>query len=141
MFLGEYEYRVDVKGRMPLPSKFREKLGGAVVLTAGPERCIVAYSPPEWEKLASGLGGGSLVPSKLRRLNRAMFSSAYDLPIDGQGRVALPQTLRIHAGITEQVVVIGANTYFEIWNRELWQVEKAASQEQAWQTIESLEHH
>jgi MraZ protein len=141
MFLGEHEYRVDVKGRVPLPPRFREKLGGTVVLTASPEKCIAAYPLPEWEKVASSLGGGPLVPSKLRRLNRAMFPSAYDLPIDGQGRVALPQALRGHAGIAEEVVVIGANTYFEIWNRELWQAEKTASQEQSWQTIESLEHH
>jgi transcriptional regulator MraZ len=140
MFLGEYEYRVDAKGRVPLPPKYREKLKDGVVLTAGPERCIVAYSPSEWEKLASNLTGGSIVPSKLRRLNRAVFASAYSLEVDGQGRVALPQLLRDHAAVRDEVVVAGANTYFEIWNKKQWQAEKAASQEQAFQIIESLEH-
>lgn len=139
MFLGEYEYRVDAKGRVPLPPKFREKLKDGVVLTAGPEKCIVAYSPSEWEKLASNLTGGSIVPSKLRRLNRAFFASAYSLEVDGQGRVALPQLLRDHAAVRDEVVVAGANTYFEIWNKTQWQAEKAASQEQAFQIIESLE--
>jgi len=139
MFLGEYEYRVDAKGRVPLPPKFREKLKDGVVLTAGPEKCIVAYSPSEWEKLASNLTGGSIVPSKLRRLNRAVFASAYSLEVDGQGRVALPQLLRDHAAVRDDVVVAGANTYFEIWNKKQWQAEKAASQEQAFQIIESLE--
>src|SRR5512136_686463 len=97
MFLGEYEYRVDAKGRVPLPPKYREKLKDGVILTAGPEKCIVAYSSTEWEKLASNLTGGSIVPSKLRRLNRAVFASAYNLEVDGQGRVALPQLLRDHA--------------------------------------------
>lgn len=141
MFLGEYDYRVDVKGRVPLPPKFREKLKDGLVLTAGPEKCIVVYSSAEWEKLASNLTGGSIVPSKLRRLNRAVFASAYSLETDGQGRVALPQLLRDHAGIRGEVVVAGANTYFEIWNKEQWQAEKAASQDQAFQIIESLERH
>jgi MraZ protein len=139
MFLGEYDYKVDAKGRLPLPAKFRDKLMGSVVLTAGPEKCIVAYSSEEWEKLASNLTGGSIVPSKLRRLNRAVFASAYVLEPDGQGRIALPQVLREHAGILDEVVVVGANTYFELWNKELWRAEKAISQEQAWQIIESLE--
>ena len=139
MFLGEYEYRVDAKGWVPLPPKYREKLKDGVVLTAGPEKCIVAYSPSEWEKLASNLTVGSIVPSKLRRLNRAVFASAYSLEVDGQGRVALPQLLRDHAAVRDDVVVAGANTYFEIWNKKQWQAEKAASQEQAFQIIESLE--
>jgi MraZ protein len=139
MFLGEYEYRVDAKGRVPLPPKFREKLKEGVVLTAGPEKCIVAYSTAEWEKLASNLTGGSIVPSKLRRLNRAVFASAYSLEVDGQGRVALPQLLRDLAAVRDDVIVAGANTYFEIWNKKQWQTEKMASQEQAFQIIESLE--
>ncbi len=141
MFLGEYEYRVDAKGRVPLPPKYREKLKDGVVLTAGPEKCIVAYSTAEWEKLASNLTGGSIVPSKLRRLNRAVFASAYNVEVDGQGRVPLPQLLRDHAEVGDEVVVAGANTYFEIWNKKQWQAEKAASQEQAFQIIESLEQH
>ncbi len=141
MFLGEYEYRVDAKGRVPLPPKYREKLKDGVVLTAGPEKCIVAYSQSEWEKLASNLTGGSIVPSKLRRLNRAVFASAYNVEVDGQGRVPLPQLLRDHAEVGDEVVVAGANTYFEIWNKKQWQAEKAASQEQAFQIIESLEQH
>ncbi len=139
MFLGEHEYRVDVKGRSPLPPKYREELRDGLVLTAGPEKCIVAYSSSEWAKLASNLTGGSIVPSKLRRLNRAVFASAYNAVVDGQGRVALPQVLRDHAGIVDEVVVAGANTYFEIWNKQAWQAEKAESQEQAFQIIESLE--
>ena len=141
MFLGEYEYKVDVKGRVPLPPKYREKLRDGLVLTAGPEMCIVVYSVAEWEKLATNLTGGSILPSKLRRLNRAVFASAYSLEPDRQGRIALPQMLRDHAAVRDEVVVVGANTYFEIWNKERWQAEKTASQEQAFQIIESLERH
>jgi MraZ protein len=141
MFLGEYQYKVDAKGRVPLPPKYREKLKDGVVLTAGPESCIVAYSSAEWDKLAANLPGGSMAPSKMRRLHRAVFASAYAIEPDGQGRIALPQILRDRAGIHDETVIAGVNTYFELWNTEQWQAEKAASQEQTWQTIESLERH
>ena len=139
MFLGEYEYRVDVKGRVPLPPKYREKLKDGLVLTAGPEKCIVAYSSAEWEKLASNLTGGSIVPSKLRRLNRAVFASAYSLEADGQGRIALPSILRNRAEIGDTAVVVGANNCIEIWNPASWNSEKPSAEEQLWQIIESLE--
>jgi len=141
MFLGEFEYKIDEKGRMPIPPKFRRELEGGVVLTPGIEKCITAYTLPEWEKLAATLTTGSVTPSKLRRLNRAIFATAFSLNIDGQGRIALPISLRQYAGIEAEVVIAGVNTYFELWNKEQWESEKAISQEQAWQIIESLERH
>ena len=141
MFLGEFEYKIDEKGRMPIPPKFRPELEGGVVLTPGIEKCITAYPLPEWEKLAATLTTGSVTPSKLRRLNRAIFATAFSLNIDGQGRIALPISLRQYAGIEAEVVIAGVNTYFELWNKEQWESEKAISQEQAWQIIESLERH
>jgi len=141
MFLGEFEYRIDDKGRVPVPPKFRKELGQGLVLAPGIERCIIAYTPSEWRKLAESLTTGTVAPSKLRRLNRAIFATAFSLKIDGQGRIALPITLRQYAGIDDEVVVAGANTYLELWNKELWESEKTTSQEQAWQIIESLEHH
>ena len=69
-----------------------------------------------------------------------LTSCAFRLSIDGQRRVALPIPLREYAGIEDEVVIAGANTYLEIWNKEQWEAEKALSQEQAWQIIESLEH-
>ncbi|MFC1904611.1 division/cell wall cluster transcriptional repressor MraZ [Chloroflexota bacterium] len=141
MFLGEFEYKIDEKGRLPLPPKFRLELKEGVVLTPGVEKCITAYPLPEWKKLAASLTTGSLTSNKLRRLNRAVFASAFILNIDGQGRIALPVPLREHAEIEDEVIVAGANTYLELWNKEQWEEEKAASQEEAWQTIESLERH
>ena len=141
MFLGEFEYKIDEKGRVPIPPKFRRELKEGVVLTAGPEQCIVAYSISEWNKLATTLTTGSVTRSKLRRLNRAIFATAFSLRIDGQGRIALPPTLREHAGIEDEVIIAGANTYLELWNKEQWESEKAVSQEQVWQIIESLEQH
>jgi len=141
MFLGEFEYKIDDKGRVPVPPKFRKELKEGIVLASGPEQCIVAYSMSEWEKMADSLTTSGLAPAKMRKLSRALFSSAFSLSIDAQGRVALPVPLRQYAGIADEVIIAGANNYLEIWNKELWESEKTSSQEQVWQIIESLERH
>jgi len=141
MFLGEFEYKIDEKGRVPIPPKFRRELKDGVILTPGVEKCIIAYPLSEWKNLAATLTTGSVTPSKLRRLNRAIFATAFSLNIDGQGRIALPIPLREYTGIEDEIVIAGANTYLELWNKEQWESEKTVSQEQAWQIIESLERH
>jgi len=139
MFFGEFEYKIDQKGRVPIPPKFRKELREVMVLTPGIEKCIIIYPLAEWKNLATTLTSGSVTPSKLRKLNRAIFATAFSTNIDGQGRIALPAPLREYAEIVDEVVIAGANTYLELWNRVHWEEEKAVSQEQAWQIIESLE--
>ena len=139
MFFGEFDYKVDEKGRVPIPPKFRSELLDGVVLTAGIEKCILAYPLAEWTKLADSLTTGPITRSKLRRLNRAIFAAAFSINIDGQGRLALPPQLREYAEIKDEAVVAGVNTYFEMWNKQRWAEEKTMSREQAWQIMESLE--
>ncbi len=141
MFFGEFEYRIDEKGRVPIPPRFRGELRDGIVLTPGIERCINAYPLSEWKKVSTTLTTGSITPGKMRKLHRAVFATAFRLTMDGQGRVALPIPLRDYAGIEDEVVIAGVNTYLELWNKEQWEVEKAASQEQAGQIIETLERH
>jgi len=139
MFLGEYEYKIDSKGRLPLPPKFRQELGAELILTRGAEKCIILYPLAEWHKLAESLTSKNLRPSKLRKLNRYMFGSAFNLTIDGQGRIALPSLLRTHAGIEDTAIIVGENNCIEIWSPILWNEEKTSAEEQVWQIIESLE--
>jgi MraZ protein len=139
MFLGEYNYKIDEKGRVPLPPKFRIDFRDGVILTAGAEKCILVYSPEQWKILAESLTKGPVLSNKMRRLNRALFATAFDLNLDGQGRIVLPPPLRQYAGIASDVVVAGANTYLEIWDKKAWNKEKAESQAQSWQIIETLE--
>jgi MraZ protein len=139
MFLGEYEYKVDNKGRLPLPPKFRQELMGELVLTKGLEKCIVIYPAEEWHKVADTLSAKALPSSKVRTMSRAMFGTAFSLTLDGQGRVALPATLRSRVEISDTAFVVGANNCVEVWNPILWETEKAAAEEQLWQIIESLE--
>ena len=140
MFFGEFEYKVDEKGRVPIPAQFRREIKeGMVWLSQGMEGGITAYPTAEWKKLADSLTGASVTRNKLRKLNRALFATAFRVSIDGQGRVALPSPLRDYAGIEDEVVIVGANNCIELWNREQWEAEIADSREQAWQIIESLE--
>lgn len=143
MFIGEFEYRVDEKGRVPIPPKFRtdELKKDGMVLSPGMEKCVIIYPLSEWKKLADSITSGSLNPSKVRKLNRAIFATAFNLDIDGQGRIMVPAQLRQYAGIGEEVVIAGANSYLELWGKEQWDVEKAKCQEEAWHIIESLERH
>jgi len=141
MFLGEYDYKLDEKGRVPIPPKFREELRDGIILIPGPEKCVLAYNPGEWKKLSESLQVGTLASNKMRKLNRALFSTAFRLNLDGQGRIALPVPLRQFADIGEDVVITGANTYLEIWDKKLWEEEKTNSLAQAWQIIETLEKH
>src|SRR4030042_2343284 len=140
MFYGEVEYKIDDKGRVPIPPRFRNALKDGLVLTVGAEKCISAYTVTEFRKLSSSLTGSSLTRSKMRRLNRALFATAFVTRVDGQGRVALPAPLREHAQIVDEIVIVGLNTNMEIWSKVLWEEEKNISQEQAWQIIESLEN-
>jgi MraZ protein len=110
-----------------------------VVLTKGVERCITVYPRAEWQKLSSSLLTGSLSRLKIRKLNRAIFATAFTQPLDGQGRISLPPPLREYADIHDEIVVVGANSYLELWNKEEWAVEKASCQVQAGPIIESLE--
>ena len=143
MFIGEYTYRVDEKGRVPIPPKFRseELKKEGLILSPGMEKCITIYSLPEWKKLADSLTSGPIISSKLRKLNRAIFSTAFHAELDAQGRIMVPANLRQYAGITDDVVIAGANTYLELWSKNQWETEKAECQAEASQILETLEKH
>jgi MraZ protein len=140
MFYGEFDYKIDDKGRIPVPPKYRNYIKDGVVLTGGAEKCITVYTIPEWRKVSESITSSPLARSKIRKLSRALFASAFSTRVDNQGRVAIPAPLREHAEIVDDVVIAGVNTYFEIWNKVLWEEEKASSQKQVWQIIESLEN-
>ena len=111
------------------------------MLTRGVENCITAYPLAEWKKLAKEVTNGSAISrQKQRRLNRALFASAFLIRLDGQGRVTLPPKLKESAGIVDEVIIAGANNYLELWNPAEWQEEQAIAQEKVWQIIESLEN-
>ncbi len=138
MFNGEYQYKVDEKGRVPLPPKFRRQLREGVVLTRGlGEKCIAVYPAREWKRVSDKLAETALTGARLRRLTRLTHGSAFDTSYDGQGRIKLPDTLRSYAGIGDTAFVVGANARVELWSEEGWKAEQTAAEEQASQIIES----
>ncbi|MFC1925196.1 division/cell wall cluster transcriptional repressor MraZ [Chloroflexota bacterium] len=139
MFLGSYEYRIDAKGRVPLPPKFREKLKQGLVLTHGLERCVTVYPLSEWMRIAENSATLPAARSKDRRMNRFTFATSFSVELDAQGRVALPAPLRQFAEIGENVVIVGANNYAEIWSDNNWQNEVDLMEREAWQISESME--
>ncbi len=138
MFFGEYLYKVDEKGRVPLPPKFRRDMKDLAILTKGTEKCIAIYPIAEWKRLAERLATKVVSSASQRKLNRAIFGSAFSTTFDNQGRMTLPFPLRDYAELGDTIVVVGANNYVELWNDGLWKAEKTAAEEQASQLMEDL---
>jgi MraZ protein len=130
LFLGTYSPRLDDKGRLFLPAKFRDELAGGVVITRGQERCLYVFTRPAFAAKAEELQSASLTSKAARDYGRMFFSSASDEVPDKTGRVMVPAPLRQYAGLTKDCVVIGANTRLEIWDAAAWQAYET-EQEQA----------
>ena len=128
MFLGTHTPRLDEKGRLILPAKFRDQLAGGVVITKGQERCLFVFTA---EAFAARAAQQDEPTTKAARdYRRIFFASAFDESPDRTGRVTVPAGLRTYAGLTRDCVVIGANTHLEIWEAATWRTYEA-EQEQA----------
>jgi len=121
MFLGTHTPRLDDKGRLFLPAKFREELAGGLVMTKGQERCLFVFPSATFGVYAAKLDQGSLTDAKVRNYRRLFFASAHDEVPDRQGRVTVPPLLREYAGLSRDAAVIGASDHVEIWDLEAWQ--------------------
>ena len=139
MLLGTYEHRIDPRGRIAIPARFREELKPGLVLSQGFDRCINLYPLKTWQEMADKYAAPLITREKLRRRSRFIFSPAFTEELDRLGRVLLPAPLRQYAQIKDVVVIAGVNTYIEIWSKDNWDVEKAATDEQGWQIAEGME--
>lgn len=120
MFIGEFQHSIDSKGRLIVPSKFREDLGEKFVLTKGLDNCLFVYPIFEWRNFEDKLKTLPLTSKDARAFVRFFFSGATECELDKQGRILLPVNLREHAKIEKDVVVIGVSTRVEIWSKEEW---------------------
>ncbi len=139
MFLGTYEYRIDEKGRLSLPPRFREELRPGLVMTQGLEKCIAVYALPQWQRVSDRMAADPAHRSKARRIGRYTFATAFMANLDAQGRIALPAPLRRYAGIGDAAVVAGVNSYFEIWSTPNWEAERRLMENEAWQISEAID--
>ncbi|UOQ47967.1 division/cell wall cluster transcriptional repressor MraZ [Gracilibacillus caseinilyticus] len=120
MFMGEYQHNIDTKGRIIVPSKFRENLGEQFVVTRGLDQCLFAYPMNEWHQLEEKLKKLPLTKKDARAFTRFFFSGAVECELDKQGRINIPAPLRKYAGIEKECAVIGVSNRVEFWAEEKW---------------------
>ncbi|MGN6242187.1 MAG: division/cell wall cluster transcriptional repressor MraZ [Motilibacteraceae bacterium] len=128
-FLGTYTPRLDDKGRLFLPAKFREQLSEGLVITKGQERCLYVWSLDEFDRITEQLREAPLTSKDARDYLRVFFAGASDEVPDKQGRVTIPPALRDYAGLQRDVIVIGANTRLELWDSSAWETYLAAKEQ------------
>ena len=120
MFLGTHTPRLDEKGRLFLPAKYRDELAPGLILTKGQERCVYVFPVTEFERITEALRTAPVTAKGLRDYSRVFFASASDEVPDKQGRITIPPALRDYAALNRDCVVIGANTRLEIWDSQAW---------------------
>jgi MraZ protein len=129
MFLGTHTPRLDDKGRLILPAKFRDELAGGVVITKGQERCLYVFPAAEFQRYAAEQSARPMSDKTARAFTRVLFSGAHDEVPDKQGRVTIPAPLRDYAGLDRDLVVIGAMTRVEVWDAAAWEEYLAHSED------------
>ena len=120
MFMGEYSHTIDTKGRLIIPSKFRELLGEEFVLTKGLDGCLSIYPKEEWEAFEDKLRSLPLTNKDARTFSRFFLAGASSCELDKQGRILIPQTLREFAKLDKDVVLTGNLNRIEVWSKEKW---------------------
>lgn len=121
MFVGEYNHSIDNKGRVTVPSKFREALGERFTVTKGLDGCLWVYPQKEWEKFSEKLAGLPIAKKDARNFARFFLAGACEAEPDKMGRILIPQVLRDYAHLESDAVVIGAGARAEIWSRSAWE--------------------
>ena len=118
MLLGEYHHNIDDKGRLVIPTIYREELGEEFIITRGIEKCLYVYSKVEWEKLVAKLNTLPFTKKNARTFSRSFFSGAAVCKFDKSGRINITSPLVSYAGLTKECVIIGVNDRLEIWSEE-----------------------
>ncbi|MBR1539793.1 MAG: division/cell wall cluster transcriptional repressor MraZ [Clostridia bacterium] len=121
MLIGEYEHSLDAKGRIIMPSKFREDIGDKFIVTKGLDGCLFAFSKEEWSKFEEKLSTLPISNKDARNFSRFFFAGAIDCELDKQGRFLISSNLREFAGFNKDVVIVGMNSRIEIWSKEKWE--------------------
>jgi len=136
--MGEFQHNFDSKGRIIVPSKFRDGLGDRFVVTRGLDKCLFAYPMDEWKILEEKLKKLPLTKKDARAFTRFFFSGAIECEVDKQGRINIPQTLRKYASLEKECVVIGVSNRIEFWSSDNWEDYVTDSEESFAEIAENL---
>jgi len=121
MIIGQYNYNLDPKKRLTIPTKFRNVLSDGAILTRGIDGCLFLYPQKQWDELAEKLSKLPLSQSSARSFSRVMIAGAMDVKIDSLGRILIPDYLKDYAKLDKKVVIAGLYDRIEIWDEERWQ--------------------
>ena len=121
MFMGEYNHTIDAKGRLIIPSKFRESLGEEFVITKGLDGCLFVYDNQEWNDFEEKLNALPLNKKDNRQFVRFFLAGAAQVEVDKQGRILVPGNLRDFAELEKDVVLVGVASRIEIWSKARWE--------------------
>jgi MraZ protein len=130
VFLGEHQHTVDDKGRVVMPARFRAQLADGLVATRGFDRCLYIFRLEDFHREAQEVMARDRTDMEKRNRSRSIYGGASDLPLDKQGRLPIPQSLRDYARLTRDVVVLGVLDHIEIWDAETWRQKQAELDEQ-----------
>jgi len=126
MFLGRYEHTIDEKGRVTIPSDFREALGDSVYVTQGFDGNLQAFPGELFERMSDQVRSISFLGANSRLLRRLLFSNAKQINFDNAGRILIPGFLREAANLEETAIVVGMGEYFELWAPDRWQAQQVS---------------
>jgi MraZ protein len=121
MLSGQVETKISEKHQTAFPKRFRAILGEKVVITKGPNKNLVAVAEKNWSVLLEGTEEKSFLNKNAREVQTFLLGNATEIEFDAQGRFVLPEYLRKHAHITNDIVFVGVNTYVQIWDTKLWE--------------------
>lgn len=121
MFLGTHSPKLDDKGRLTLPAKFRDALAGGLMITKGQDHCLYVFPRAEFEQMARKVAEAPFTNESVRAYQRYLFAGTDEQEPDSQGRISIASELRRYAGLAKECVVIGAITRLEIWDAQRWQ--------------------
>ena len=137
IFAGEYEHRIDPQSRVAIPARFRIAFINGIILGRAYDKCIVVYTPKEWERAASDIARQRSTSASARKLARLTFSGAFAGKLDRNGRIVIPSQLREYAGLGEDVIIVGTGRFIEIWSTDTWARERTSLISQASEIAES----
>lgn len=138
MFIGEYHHTVDAKGRLALPTKYRDALAAGAVVTRGLDRCLSIYPVATWRELAPRLAALPVSKANTRSFARFLLAGAMDVAPDQQGRIVIPEYLRGFAGLRRSVVLAGLYSRLEVWDAEAWEHYRAGAERGSAEVAEAL---
>jgi len=136
--MGEYHHSIDNKGRVIVPSKFREELGEMFIITRGLDQCLFGYPLSEWKVIEEKLKSLPLTKKDARAFTRFFFSGATESELDKQGRINIPAPLMQYAKLEKECVILGVSNRIEIWSKQIWEDYFSQSEESFAEIAENM---